>query len=181
MIKNNNTIYIIETHSGTFPSKVIKKITKYQFSHVLISLDNKLDKMYTFGRRTVQNPLNSGFIIESTNSPFYEKFKDTSCKVYELKISKKKYKMLKKIINKYEKTPEKYNYDIIWLCLRMFRITIKRKNHYVCTSFIAELITQTKIYDFDKPCEKVKPIDFEYIPNKKLYYSGKLINYSVQI
>lgn len=174
--KNTNTIYIIETHSGTIPSKFIKVFTRYQFSHVMISLDNKFDKMYTFGRRTLQNPFNSGFIVESTVGPFYSKFKETNCKIYEIKIGKKKFKTLKKIIRKYEKNPKKYNYDIIGLCLRIFKITIKRKNHYVCSSFVAEIINQSKIYDFNKPIQKVQPIDFEDIPNKRLYYSGKLIN-----
>lgn len=174
--KNTNTIYIIETHSGTIPSKFIKIFTRYKFSHVMLSLDNKFDKMYTFGRRTPENPFNSGFIIESTDGPFYTKFKDTSCVIYEMKISKKKFKKLKKLIAKYEANPKKYNYDIIGLCLRIFKITIKRKDKYVCSTFVAELINNSRIYDFNKPTEKVKPIDFEYIPNKRLYYSGKLIN-----
>ena len=174
--KNTNTIYIIETSSGTMVSKVIRIFTKYRYSHIMLSLDNKFDKMYTFGRRTPENPFNSGFIIESTNGPFYTKFNETSCVIYEMKIGKKKFKTLKKLIARYEKNPKKYNYDIIGLCLRLFKITIKRKNRHVCCSFVAEIINQSKIYDFNKPCQKVKPIDFESIPNKKLYYSGKLVN-----
>lgn len=175
--EGQKTIYIIETHSGTIPSRVIKKVTRYPFSHIMISLDNKLDKMYTFGRRSVRNPFNSGFIIESTNSKFFKKFNDTECKIYSLKISKKKYKLLKGLIINFEKNPSIYNYDIVGLCLRLFRITIRRKNHYVCSSFVAELIDKTKIYKFNKPSFKVRPSDFQYIPNKELYYSGKLINY----
>ena len=174
--KNSNTIYIIETHSGTVPAKFIKLLTGYKFSHVMLSLDNKFDKMYTFGRRTVQNPFNSGFIVESTDGEFYSKFNDTKCIIYELKIGKKKYKMLKKLIRKYEKNPKKYNYDIIGLCLRIFKITIRRKNQHVCTSFVAEIINQSKIYNFNKPVEHVKPIDFELIPNKKVYYTGRLVD-----
>lgn len=178
-MKKDYQIFLIETHSGTIPAKIIKVVTRYQYSHVMISLDNTFEKMYTFGRRTLHNPLNSGFIIENKDGKFYKKFNNTACRVYSIKVTKKKYKKLKKILDKYESNPSKYNYDIIGLCLKLFRISIKRKNHYVCSQFVAELMTKTKIYKFSKPVEKVKPSDFEQIPNKELYYTGKMINYSV--
>lgn len=179
MRDNKYTIYLIETHSGTIPSKIIRVITRYQYSHVMISLDNAFNKMYSFGRRKVNNPLNSGFIIESKNGEFYNKFNNTKCKVYAIKVSKKKYKTLRNILSNYESNPTKYNYDIIGLILKIFRISIRRKDHYVCTQFVAEVIDKTKIYKFGKPYEKIKPIDFEAIPNKKLYYMGKMTNYNV--
>ena len=37
-------IYIILTHTGTVLSKIIKKYTKDEFSHVSISLDRELTK-----------------------------------------------------------------------------------------------------------------------------------------
>ena len=43
-------IYIILTHTGTMLSKIIKKYTKDEFSHVSIALDKELNRMYSFGR-----------------------------------------------------------------------------------------------------------------------------------
>ena len=50
-------IYIILTHTGTILSKIIKKYTKDEFSHVSISLDVDLKEMYSFGRLNPYNAL----------------------------------------------------------------------------------------------------------------------------
>ena len=49
-------VYIILTYSGTFLSKIIKYYTRDEFSHVSISLDSDLKKMYSFGRLNPYNP-----------------------------------------------------------------------------------------------------------------------------
>ena len=43
-------IYIVITYTGTNLSKVIKYYTHSEFSHVSISLEQELEKMYNFGR-----------------------------------------------------------------------------------------------------------------------------------
>ena len=42
-------LYIILTHTGTILSKIIRYLTKDEFSHVSIALDADLEKMYSFG------------------------------------------------------------------------------------------------------------------------------------
>ena len=49
-------IYIVLTYSGTPLAKIIKLYTKKDYSHVSISLDKKLTKMYSFGRINPYNP-----------------------------------------------------------------------------------------------------------------------------
>ncbi len=55
-------IYIVLTHTGTTLSKIIKTYTKDEFSHVSISLDLELKKMYSFGRLNPYNPFWDGFV-----------------------------------------------------------------------------------------------------------------------
>lgn len=57
-------------HTGTLPGIIIKLFTRYQYSHILISLDMSLTKMYSFGRKTLFNPLNAGFVIENIDGAF---------------------------------------------------------------------------------------------------------------
>lgn len=95
-------IYIIQTHTGTIPAKVIRIVTRYKYSHVMISLESNFSKMYSFGRRTINNPLNSGFIIETKNGQFFKKFSNTECKIYKLTVDEDKYDVLKEILKEYE-------------------------------------------------------------------------------
>ncbi len=169
-------IYIIQAHTGTVPARLIKLFTKKNYTHISLSFNKSLNKMYSFGRRTLNNPLNAGFVTEDINGIFFEKFKNTNCRIYELEIPYFKYFKLKSIIKKYEKDPLKYDYDIIGLLTRAIKINIKRKNKYICSQFIAEVLKESNIYDFKRPTKTILPIDFDDFPYKILY-EGKMVEY----
>ena len=169
-------VYIIQSYSGTIPAKLIKLFTKYEYSHISISLDKSLTKMYSFGRKNINNFLNSGFIMENKNGEFFKKFNNTYCRIYKLEVNYFQYKKLKSILKKYEKNPDKYKYDLIGIVLKIFKINIKRKNHYVCSQFVAEVLNNSNIYNFNKSPKKVKPSDFDSISNN-IIYTGKIKEY----
>ena len=166
-------IYIIQSHSGTIPSELIRLFTKNNYTHISISLDKKMKKMYSFGRRKLNNVLNSGFIIESIDGDFYQKFNKTKCKVFELKITYIQYCHLKSMLKKYEKDPLKYNYDILGLLIKKLNIQFKRKNRFVCSQFVGYLLEKSNIYKFSKDVYHIVPSDFNSIsPN--IIYEGLL-------
>jgi len=167
-------IYIILMHTRTIPDQIIRKITKYKYSHVVLSLDKSYKKLYSFGRKTVRNVFNAGFVTYGKGSAFFEKFKNTECLVLKLTVSKKQYKSAEKILKTYEENIDIYRYDIKGLLTRYFYYNgKKRKNYYVCSQFVATVIENAGIYNFGKPCELVKPIDFNKIPNIIKVYEGK--------
>lgn len=168
-------IYIILSYSGTVPAKIIKTFTHYEYSHVSIALKSDLKIMYSFGRKKVNNPLNGGFIIESKNGEFYKKFNKTYCAILELEITNKQYNRLLKIINRYKRDIEIYKYDMLGLVLRIFNKKLNRENYKVCTEFVASVLEKSEIHKFDNKI--VKPVDFMSIPNIKIIYQGKLLNY----
>ena len=71
-------------HTKTLPAKMIQKATKYKYTHVVISLDKECDKIYSFGRKTLNNILNCGFTIEQKNGAFFQKFKTRRCVIKKL-------------------------------------------------------------------------------------------------
>lgn len=70
-------IFIILTYTGTFPAKVIKFWTRKPYSHVSISLDESLTRMYSFARLGEYNIFNAGFLHEYINKGIFKKFKNT--------------------------------------------------------------------------------------------------------
>ena len=168
-------VYIVLSHSGTYFSNVIRFFTKYNYSHVSISFDKKINTMYSFGRKKYNNPLIGGFVTESKHGLFYQKYNNTKCIVLELEINYKNYKKLKKLINGYKKNIKLYKYDILGLIPRIVNKKIHRRHHKVCSEFVGDLLESANIYNFNK--EIIKPIDFMNIPNKKIIYEGRLISY----
>ena len=168
-------IYILQTHTRTVPSIIIKYLTGYKYSHILLSLDNSLSKMYSFGRKKLFNPLNAGFVIEDIDGDFFHRFNKTNCRIYKLTITNQQYKKLKNILNNFEINQEQYKYDIIGLLLKIFFIPLKREKHYVCSQFVADVLMKAEIYNFNKPTTLIRPKDFENIENSLEIYSGLLL------
>lgn len=174
----SNKIYIIQMHTHTMPSRLIKFVTHYQYSHIAISLSPDCNVTYSFGRKNVNSILDSGFVVENKNGEFFTKFNNTICRIYEVDVTKKQYKRLKKIIHNVTKNSNLYKYDFIGIVLRFFKIPVSFRNRYVCSFFIAELLEKAKIYKFDKDTAFVEPKDFEKLDGSKKVYEGSytLIN-----
>jgi len=168
-------IYILLTHSGTIPSRLVKLYTGNIYSHVSISLKKELNEFYSFGRKKLYNPFNGGFIIESKNSKFYKRFKNTKCVLLKLKVTEEQYIEIDTIIQKYKKNITIYKYDFIGLLFRLLRIKINRKNHLYCTKFVREVLEIANVYNFKK--KFITPDEFMNIPNSEVIYSGKLLGY----
>lgn len=161
-------------NTGTIPGTIIKYVTRYRYSHVVLSLDNSYEKLYSFGRKHLYNFLNGGLITYGIKSEFFKKFKNTECLIYALPVTNEEYKKVKVILNEYEKNMDIYKYDMKGLLIRYFYSQAKkRENYYVCSEFVATILTLAEIHDFNKKPQFVKPKDFNNIPNIEKIYEGK--------
>lgn len=170
-------IYVIQMHTKTIPSRLIKIMTRYKYSHMAISFDKKCDKLYSFGRKKYNSIFDSGFVCEHKNGKFFEKFKETKCRIFEVNVTKEQYDNLKRLIENMEQNQECFKYDYVGICLRYFKIPVSFKNKYVCSYFVAEMLEEANIYKFDKKTCFIEPKDFEKINDFNLIYSGKYLFY----
>lgn len=105
---NDRTVYIVVSYTDTWPGRLIVVRAKLKFwnryegdtySHISISQDLSLAKMYSFARRTMYNPFNAGLIQESIyEGMFSRKPHINRMAVFELSISEEQYKKLGKLI-----------------------------------------------------------------------------------
>lgn len=170
-------IYILLMHTNTIPSKLVKTFTRYKYSHVAIALEKECNVIYSFGRKKLNSILNGGFTAENKNGEFFKKFNKTKCKIYEIEIDDEKYKRLEKLIEEIKINEDDYKYDFIGLIPRFLGIPITIKNKYVCSYFIAYLLQEAKIHDFNKNVCLIKPKDFENIDGFKEIYDGYYVSY----
>ncbi len=165
-------IYILQMHSRTLPANIIKFFTGYPYSHITLSLDSDCYTTYSFGRRKVHSIINSGFITERQDGPFFSYFNKTVCRIFEIEISDEKYERLKAELAVMVEDPYKYRYDMIGIVPRLMGIAFTRKNRFVCSNFVADMLERSDICQFDKPACLIKPRDFESIENIKEIYTG---------
>ena len=91
MKDDSKKVYILLSKTKTVPSNLIKLMTREPYCHTSLALDISLDEMYSFARKGVYNPFNSGFISENIEKGIFGKHKGTRCAVYELKVTSKQY------------------------------------------------------------------------------------------
>lgn len=166
-------IYIIQMHTKTLPARFVKLFTRYKYSHVGISLTKECDEIYSFGRKSLWNVLNGGFVKENKNGRFFKRFNNTVCRVYELEIDENQFNEIKKRLSDMEENSEIYKYDFLGAALRAFKIHISFENKYVCSTFVANVLEKSGAYSFEKDLCFIKPMDFENMEGSKEVYSGE--------
>lgn len=165
-------VYVLLMHTETLPSKVVKTFTRYEYSHVAISLDEKCNIIYSFGRKSLHSIVDGGFSIEMKNGEFFSTFDKTKCIIYEVAVSDRQYLKLASIIQYMEEHKEEYKYDFAGIVFRFFRLPVTFKKKYVCSQFIAYILQKCDIYTFNKKVCFVKPQDFENLNGFNEIYRG---------
>ena len=170
-------IYILLLHTNTIPARIVKLFTRYKYSHVAISLEKDCNTIYSFGRRKVHSIIGGGLSVEKKDGEFFKYFNKTICEIYELEITNEQYNIIKENIKNMEENINNYKYDFLGTFFRYFGIHIRRKNKFVCSFFVGELLEKSGAYKFNKKTCMLKPIDFENLNNSKRIYSGLFKEY----
>lgn len=175
-MKRSKKIYIVLTYTGTILSKIIKIYTREEYSHVSISLDKKLNKMYSFGRLNPYNPFIGGFVHEGVNIGTFKRFKNTKTEIYEIEVTNKQYNEIRKIIKNMNFHKEKYKFNFLGLILASINYKYTKKDYYYCAEFVKYLVDEASL-ELELP-NVVKPIDFKKYNKLELLYRGRLKNYN---
>jgi hypothetical protein len=147
-----------------------------KYIHVSIAFDENLKEVYSFGRKNPRWMLPSGFVIEDMKN-VTKIFNNTVFKMYELPLTKKEYRKLRKELKKYQDKQNEYHYNLKGLVHIQFNRVYHRTHHFVCSQFVAKVLSDSKIHEFDKDYSVVRPKDIAKIPRLKLIYEGKMLDY----
>lgn len=169
-------IYIILTYTGTILSKIVKIYTRREYSHVSISLNEDLTKMYSFGRINPYNPFSGGFVHEEIDKGTFKRFKKTKTKIYSLEISEEKYEKLESIIEQMKAKKNLYKFNVIGLLGIMLNVKIKREKYFYCAEFVKYVLEQSQVLELP---DLVKPEDFEKVSGISEIYRGVLREYRI--
>lgn len=172
-------IYVMLSHTGTILSKIIKLNTGAEYTHVSISLDEELKKMYSFGRINPYIAFLGGFVRESKNFGTFKRFKNTQVSIYELEVTEKQYEAIEELIRYIKKNKSQYSFNILGLALAGINKKLDSPDTFYCAEFVKYALEQAGINVKNLP-EVIKPEDFKNLENASLIYKGYLREYTVQ-
>lgn len=127
------TIAIVLTRYTDWLSKLTMLFGGGGYTHVALSLDEKMETMYSFNFK--------GFSHETMAK--YKRHGVRKSRSYLLQVSDAAYEQLLLRIRRFEKHRARYRYSKLGVFLCYFRIPFQRKGKYFCSQFVAEALSQT--------------------------------------
>jgi hypothetical protein len=167
-------VYILLTNTGSLLTKMIKLYTKKPYNHASIAFDHNLSEVYSFGRKTARNPFIGGFVKEDVGNGL---FKQADCALYSITVSDDQIQKMKHNLQEIEARKKQYRYNFLGLFGVMLNKPLKRKNAFFCSQFVAFVLKESAIMDFEKPLALIAPHDLQCIPAVQLVYEGRLKAY----
>ena len=168
-------ILIIMSHTGTWLSKLIRKVTGNTYNHVSVSMKEDLSEMYSFGRRNPYNAVVAGFVQEHPRRGTFRRFKNTICQVLELEVSDESYGIMHDIVKRFyeERTRFKFNFLGVLKARKNINYQTSYRKFY-CSQFVRYLLVCGHVITDDFFGKVVTPQDFTRIPGVVTVYEGLL-------
>ncbi|UQZ34070.1 hypothetical protein C2I18_11335 [Paenibacillus sp. PK3_47] len=172
------SVYILLTNTGTLFTRLIQGYTRAPYNHASISFNRELSELYSFGRKHANNPLNGGFVREDIKTGTFSKYPNTTCVLYELKVSGREVEKMKRVLHIFIRSRQKYLYNILGVIGIALKEPVEFSNSYFCSQFVAEILDRSGIKLWNKLPALVTPDDFRQSSRLRLVYEGKLSEYS---
>lgn len=175
--RDHKHVYVVLSGTDTVLGRIIQKKLGVSYNHCSISLDEDLERIYSFGRKTYWHVFSSGFVKESKSSGFYKRFGSTRIIVLKIPVTKKQWTRIKRRIATFKAEQDLYRYSLIGLIYCDLGIDIKRKNKYFCSQFVTEVLNSSGLNLFDRPETLIRPHDYLNLTEPKIIYCGQIRNY----
>lgn len=169
-------LYIALVDTPGFFANIIRHVIKISYCHVALSFDADFQEAYSVGRRDPAIPFFAGFIRENTPK-ILRVFPDARYRVCELSCTAEQKELLWEKMNACYEKRFRYHYCIIGLPFIWLQKPFYQKNHYTCSSFLAQAMDEVGLTLFDKHFSMVTPKDFYELEQLKVLYEGYLLDY----
>lgn len=164
------TVYILLTRSGTWFSRLIRLATQDCYTHASIGLDGPAGPFYSFARKYEHFALPAGLVEEKVTV----QRRAVPCCLYELQVSVDTYLRLRRRPHSMYARREDYGYNLLGTLACYFNLSLRRRNHYFCSQFVADLLEESGAVDLPKPPTLLRPADFCQVEGLRAVHQGAL-------
>ena len=141
--------------------------TRFRYTHATIGLGEDLNTFYSF--------VHKGFIIEKVTRYLKPGRDPFPCALYEIAVPPSIYRHIKKLLHSYAARKQQLRYSKLGLVLSlMLRIPYKRRDHYFCSQFVAEVLQRGHAANLPRKSMLYFPKDFSKLKETTLVFTGNL-------
>lgn len=166
MMEPTRKIFIMLSRFPGRTSHIIHALTGFYYTHASIGLEEDLDTFYSF--------LTRGFVVEKISRYVRPDRAPFPCQVYVLEVPETVYETVKRLLMLFQDNKPTLRYARLGVALSLLRIPYKRKHHYFCSQFVAELLEYCQVMRLKKNSALYHPGDFRHVPGMRLYFQGNM-------
>jgi len=166
VMEDMKTIYVLLTDTKTLFNRLSTKVTKQNYNHISLIIDNNLDEIYTF---SLSNGVNifGGFQVEDR-----EDLNGSRYRLYAVEVTEAAHLKLTNKISEYKENIANTSYSFKSLVNALFKTDIfdnEDESNMICSLFVLSMLTEAGVEGFDKKSvAKLRPN--ELIRSKKFRY-----------
>ena len=165
-------IYIAFVDTPGIFAGIIRRVIQQKYIHVVISMDPELEEAYSVGRRHPAIPLLAGFEKEEKQK-ILKVFPQADYMICKVPCTEEQKMQIRTILRETMEERYSYHYAVLGLPFILLNRPFYQKNHYTCSSFIAKLLEETGVWQWEKHFSLVTPKDFmEQFGEQKIFEGG---------
>ncbi len=180
-MKNNKQdyIYVVLVKALTGLGKFARKFSKYEYTHIAVSLNEELNDFITFSRKKHYSPFDSGFMNETMDCYTFGKNESVKLKVFKVPVTSKNKEEIIKYIKRIENDKD-YIFNLYSMATMKLFHGFRIYKSLNCMSFVSKIIELSgipmnkKYYKYNiKELDKLLS-DYKY--EEKLFNKTKIEN-----
>lgn len=150
-------LYVVLTRTNTIISRLIQLIKNDRYTHAAISLDKKLNSMYSFSRKHIHNPFIGIFQQEYIHKGVYGFHKKLPGIIMEVEVTREQYEKAKGLIDQFVCNSSRYKYNYVGLFFGIFNKSSCSSHRFLCSEFVYYVLKECDIVNLDVPRSLVRP------------------------
>jgi hypothetical protein len=156
----NEYIYIVLIKALTGLGKIGRKLTKYEYTHIAVSLDDKLDDFVSFSRKKHYSPFDAGFMHEKREHYAFGKNEKVKVKIFKVPVTKEDKAKIVDYVQLIENDKD-YIFNLYSMLTMPIAHGIKIYKAHNCMSFVGRVIELSNAVELEKEYYKynIKDID----------------------
>jgi hypothetical protein len=150
-------IFVVLTRSRTTLSRIIHRVTRDEYTHAAIALDENLYYMFSFGRRRASNPFFGCFKRESLNDEIYEGCAGLPGVVLEIPVTPGQYDAICSMIELFLLDSHRYGYNTLGLAKNLIGLPGENNARFFCSEFVYYVLRESGVCDLGVSRGGVRP------------------------
>lgn len=160
------TVTILLTRYSDMMGRFICRISRHQYSHASVSIDDKEEVFYSFNKK--------GFVIEKPKT-YIPKLRRKGSICIRMQVPEDIHKKITEEIERFLNRREELKYSNLGVLLCLLHVPHKFENRYFCSQFVAEVLASAGAIELHKketlylPGQLVDGIESCFAPKQIVY------------